>query len=174
MYSLRPVQQLSELPAYVERAEMLNYLELTHDPAVWETKVYPLVLSAMQTIEDRIGQAVFSRTWELITDSLNHGCELPGLYVTEVASVHADGDLVDSDLFDFEADYLFLTNSFPAADRYKVTFTRGFHPGACPDSIRQAIKILVSEWYDNRTEGPRNLPTVVDKLLQPFRAIHVG
>lgn len=59
----------------------------------------------------------------------------------------------------------------------RVTYTRGYAPGAEPASIRQAVAMLVAHWYQNRepmTSGAATateLPLSVVMLIAPYRKV---
>ena len=168
MYNLRHLAELSTLPLPVSRKELCAYLNVSDsDAALWENEVLPLLRAAMSAAESQTKQALFQRTWELTTDDLGEG-ELPGWYVSGIIKIWVDGEEVDEDLYDLEGDYLFLDRAFPRGERYKVQFVRGFHPSALPDSIKMALKLRVSETFDNRAETPKEKKSLWDKLLDDF------
>lgn len=65
---------------------------------------------------------------------------------------------------------LFPADAWPSGTDFVVTYTAG---RGTPQSIRQAILLLVGHWYRNREAtsagGEANLPHAVDALLTPWR-----
>lgn len=48
-------------------------------------------------------------------------------------------------------------------DAVQIIYRAGYY--TCPADIRQAVRLLVSEWYDNRENAVRRYPTAAIRLL---------
>ncbi len=48
----------------------------------------------------------------------------------------------------------------------EITYTAGF--ATVPTAIKQAILLMVGDWYANRENATRAMPTAAERLLEPF------
>jgi uncharacterized phiE125 gp8 family phage protein len=65
-------------------------------------------------------------------------------------------------------------NDFPATfavpDAVTVEYEAGYEDAAAvPTPIKMAMLLMISDWYDNRTDGVKNLPTASQILLNKYR-----
>ena len=65
-------------------------------------------------------------------------------------------------------------NDFPQTyavpNAVTVVYTAGFaNADAVPAQIKMAIALMVTEWYDNRADGVRTMPTASQILLDQYR-----
>jgi uncharacterized phiE125 gp8 family phage protein len=117
-----------------------------------------------------VGKALITQTWTLSVRSFEPNLKLhiPITPVQSISSItYYDADNVQQSLtvFDF---YLYgdedtawiepkpnvtLPTVYPREDAITVTFVAGFGAtsASVPNSIRQAIRLLVAHWYENRT-----------------------
>lgn len=58
----------------------------------------------------------------------------------------------------------------PGFDSVTAVYTAGYaNAAAVPAPIRQAILLMIADWYDNRADGVRNMPTASQALLNAYR-----
>lgn len=66
-------------------------------------------------------------------------------------------------------------STFSRQDAVRIEITAGYGAAsAVPQSIKQAILLMVGHWYENREatgEGLKDIPLAVDALLAPYRRI---
>lgn len=56
-----------------------------------------------------------------------------------------------------------------------VTYQAGFGAKAStiPETITQAMLLMITDWYDNRADPVRTMPTASERLMQPFYVFNV-
>lgn len=60
--------------------------------------------------------------------------------------------------------------TYKAPDAVKVTYTAGYETAAdIPGPIKTAMLLMIADWYDNRTDNVRNMPTAAQLLLNQYR-----
>jgi uncharacterized phiE125 gp8 family phage protein len=135
-----------------------------------------LRVSALDSIEDECGQPIFKRDWLLITESLP--TELPGVVVNGISSMElllADGTRrtmqPDEKLFELAGPFVDYAPALKTlrVKRVTTTYSAGYVPQLLPGTIKMALRILVSDWYDDRSDGPRSLPTKVSRMLAHYK-----
>jgi uncharacterized phiE125 gp8 family phage protein len=59
------------------------------------------------------------------------------------------------------------------ADAVRVEFVTGYtSPDACPDALKHAVKLLLSDMYANRTNTLKERFELWQMLSQPYRVFH--
>lgn len=102
------------------------------------------------------------------------------IVVTEVALKNAAGDYVATSDFEFSGFgqtpiiKINAQSESDGFDRTRVTATAGFSNGECPNSLKQAVKLLVVHYDENRSESivpvpARSIPKGVDALINTYR-----
>ena len=59
------------------------------------------------------------------------------------------------------------------SDTVKITYRAGYTPDNVPGSIKTAMQLLISKWFDNRTDERSDKQTAVERILNPLRNINV-
>ena len=176
----------------VSLAEARLFLRVEHDDD--DDLIAALIAAARVQVEAQTRRALITQTWRLTRDAWPAGGVLPILpvplrEVTAVGVYDADGMIHALDVDDFYID----TISAPAV----LAFERGapLSPGrlnagieidieagygdaaeAVPAPLRQAIRLLVAHWYENRriiaaSGDVASLPASVSALIAPFRVL---
>lgn len=57
--------------------------------------------------------------------------------------------------------------TYDTPDAVTVTYTAGYT--TIPDSVKTAMLLMIADWYDNRTDGVRTMPTASQILLNQYR-----
>lgn len=141
-------------------------LRVTHN--LEDTHIESLIKAATKFLEDRLGQQFITATWRLILDEFDDEIRLPRpplITVSSITYVDSGGTTQTLDA----ADYQINSSRMPAlisparlsfwpasdSDTYnavQVNYTAGYGAteASVPDTIKQAIKMLVSHWYQVR------------------------
>ena len=173
----------------VTLAEAKQHLRVDHSDD--DAKINALISAAVSYLDARsgvLGRCIVTQTWELQLDEFpDEEIEIALGPVQSVTSVHyTDQDGVtqviasseyDVDIVSLVARVLPVT-SWPQAkaeaNAVHVRFVAGTSAASVPQAIKQAILLLVSHWYEERsTVNVGNissvLPFTVEALLTPFR-----
>ncbi len=179
-------------------AEAKTHLRVTHSSD--DTYIDGLVKAARMYVEDYLGRALITQTWKLrIHDDWPvtriGGMDLrrirlprpPAISVTSVQYVDSDGatQTLAADQYQvIGKEYIGAVDqaygcTWPTvrrqADAITVTYTAGYgNAAAVPQPIKQAILLLIGNWYSNRSEVvvgtiSSALPMGAEALLFPFR-----
>ena len=156
-----------------------------------------LIVTARRFVERTMARALITQDWSLYLDAWprNGTLVLPIAPVQEVTAVrvHDPGGMpTDVDEESYAADTLseparlLLAGSgvqlLPARllNAYEVAFTAGYGEEASdvPEPIRQALKLLVAHWFEQREpvvlgEVPEEVPATVASLLLPYRLVRL-
>jgi uncharacterized phiE125 gp8 family phage protein len=176
----------------VTPAEAKAYLRVEHsdDDAV----IGALIAGARSHIEAQTRRALITQTWRLIRDAWPGDGRIPVVpsplrQITAARVYRLDGTTQALDLQAFVSDLgatpaivSFLSWSVPAPGRttagieIDVEVGYGGGPSNVPEPLRQAIKLLLAHWYENRGliavgQSVAVLPTAVAALLAPFRVL---
>lgn len=168
-------------------SEMKAYLKVDTDTD--DTLITSLIKGARQYVEAYMGVALITQTieekWDAIPPSINGApaslllTVYPVQSVTSVAYVDSDGDaqtwassnyIVDThrDAARILAAYGVSWPSLRAqANALTVTYVAGYGDAATavPAHILQAMRLIIADMYDNRTDSVRQLPTAAERLL---------
>lgn len=156
-----------------------------------------LIAGAREYFEEVAHRALISQTWRLSLDSWPDEIELPRAPLQSVTSVvykDADGApttigytdeegtwVSDTLLVDTESEpgriVLAASQSWPSDELYRVnpiqiTYVAGYgdEAGDVPAHMRQAIKLLIGHWYENREATitgtiMKEIPLGIDSLI---------
>ena len=174
-------------------AEAKAHLRL--DTADEDDLVTALIIAARQIVEKHTGLALLTQTWRIVADSwpalppvrlpLRPFASLAAVRVFDqanVATLLAPATyFVDAQPY---AARLQFANTPPAPGRaiagIELDVVAGFGaaPATVPEPLRLAIRMLVAHWFEARGDAagdasPRQIPVVVEALLQPFRRLRL-
>lgn len=194
------VQRITEPAAEpVTLAEVKAQLNLEHE---LDNPLLEVMLAAARAwVEEHCWRGVVSQGWKVVEACFadhpelpleRQGIELPkGNLVTVESVKYVDGDGVEQTLVE-NADYVVDTMSVPGRvrlaygkswpshrsqwDAVRIEYTVGWEVAAVPAPIKQAVLLLVSQLYEQRT--PEVTGTIVaavgfslTALLQPYRLV---
>jgi len=174
-------------PVTLEEAKSHLRVDASDD----DTLIEGLITAARQYYEDVTRRALITQTWRLSLDRWPGGSEIllpraPLQSVTSVVYTDSDGTATtwSSDEYAVDADsepgrvVLGYGYSWPSATLrtslpIQITYEAGYGDADdVPEKIKQAIKLLVGHWYENR-EGVmvaqgvsiQGLPLAIDSLV---------
>lgn len=152
-----------------------------------DTYLETLIAAATDHVEQYTGRAIISQTWKLTLDAFSDSILLPKGPVQSVSSVtyyDTNGDeqtlSADDYTFDGSSDPQWIVRNSDASwpttldgiNAVSVTFVAGY--STVPPSIRHAILLLISQWFDQRSgtsDKPFSaVPHAVDALLANYRS----
>jgi uncharacterized phiE125 gp8 family phage protein len=157
-------------------------IDLNDDDAL----VDGLIKAAREWCENRIGQQFMPATWRLKLDRFpSWTIELPRPPLTAVSSVvYLDtagaSQTLSSSLYRVDTDSMpgrltpaysqLWPVTYSVTSAVTITYTAGYaSASAVPQSIKQAILLLVGHWYENREATSdanlREIPQAVESLL---------
>jgi len=150
-----------------------------------DTYLTSLITAAREYCEEYQNRAYITQTWELGLDEFPDEIEIPKGKLQTIDSIkYTDSDNVTTTLAATE--YVVSTRgilgrvvpayskTFPSfvespLDAVIVTFTCGYGDDASdvPEKVKQAIKLLISHWFTNRTpiDNTRNEPKEISFTL---------
>jgi uncharacterized phiE125 gp8 family phage protein len=163
-------------------------LHLRVDGTDEDTLITALIEAAVSHLDATgvLGRAMITQSWAQWVSQAPGWVRLqvgPFQSLTSVEYYDSDNALQTATLSDFETrldgDFVIVKPksgyTWPAAytrqDAIKITYVAGYGDAATdvPQSIRQAILLLVGHWYENReavTDGsPKELPMAVNALI---------
>lgn len=165
-------------------AEMKAHLRVDGDAE--DDLIGSLIAASRVLVEAETRRALIEQRWRAFVDLWpGTGIILPIVPVISVEVVCAVGRGGDTTVLD-EGDYelqvadgsLRLTNRPAGAVRYEVDFTAGYGPSGLdvPQTLRQAIRLLVTHWYEHRAavvaEGSvSEAPLGWRALVAPYRRL---
>jgi len=169
----------------VSLAQAKEHLLIESANTDFDTYISALILAARKYIEQRTGYICVQSTWQLLLDSwysddLIYIPKKPVTAISKVEYFPASGtDFVElsSSLYNASGKHnppVVFLKSKPSLETMinavKVTFTAGHNLSVAtdpvPEYITQAIKILVRQMFENRTEEVTG--TIVSKLDKGF------
>jgi uncharacterized phiE125 gp8 family phage protein len=176
----------------VTLAEAKEFLRLSHDDD--DATVAALIAAARGQVEARTRRALITQGWRLTRDVWPASGAIPILpvplqAVTAVDVYGADGLLrmLDVDAFAVDAAAApallqFAKAAPPAPGRpyggIEIDIVAGYgdEADAVPQPLRQAVRLLVAHWYENRrivaaSGETAQLPASVAALIAPFRVL---
>jgi hypothetical protein len=125
-------------------------------------------------VETHCRQPIYSRDFIVACRGFESG-HFASLFVSEIVEVkyRIEGEtaletLDETDYELWENAIVFRASVFELenVDRVEIRFTAGINP--LPGSIRQAIRQMLADWYDNRADGKRTIPTAAENLLRHY------
>jgi len=175
----------------VTTAECKSHLNL--DESYYDTILDNLALAARQKVEAETGRQLITATYDLVLDKFPAGRRIMHLPKGQVQSVSAITytDTAGSSATFSASDYIVsikrdpgsvtpaYDKTWPSArlerDAVQVRWICGYGGASdVPQSIKQAILLLVGHWFENREAvlvgpGATVLPMAVESLLAPYR-----
>ena len=181
--SLRLNTAPASYPVTLEEAK----LHCRVDDDADDTLVEGLIAAATDYVENYTGRAIVSQTWELVLDDFSDAMMFPKGPVTAITSVkYIDADSVEQTVtstnytLDAASDPQWVVKAsdytWPAVsdgvNNVIVRFVCGY--ATVPASIKQAILLLIGQWYDNRADATDRpmiaMPNAVAALLTNYRS----
>lgn len=176
----------------VSLAEAKAYLRVEHGDD--DDTVAALVAGARVHIEAQTRRAMIVQTWRLARDSWPANgriavvpAPLRELVAARVYKVDGSTQAIDPGVFAVDttsapAVLAFASGALPAPGRIvggielDVAVGYGEAPSDVPEPLRQAIRVLVAHWYENRGliaagQGVAVLPETVAALITPYRVL---
>lgn len=176
----------------VSLADAKHFLRVEHDDD--DDVIAALIAAARVHVEAQTRRALIDQTWRLVRDVWPASGRLPVLPVPlqEVAAIRvfdADGMPHLLDVGTFAIDrvsapaVLAFARGAPAtpgklAAGIEIDIVAGYgdEPDAVPAPLRQAIRVLVAHWYENRgviaaSGEVAMMPHSVASLIAPFRVL---
>lgn len=163
-------------------AEAKAHLRL--DDSSEDDLIGALIAAARVAVETAIRGVMITQTWRAcVADWPSAGVALPVVpasAVTAVRAIDAAGVATVLDSADYALDAVdgtvALINPAAGAARYEIDFTAGYGSSGVdvPQPLRQAIRLLVTHWYEHRSavsdddEGSTT-PLGYQDLVAPYR-----
>ena len=166
--------------------EAKTFLRVEHDDD--DQLVTALIAGARTNVEAQAQIALITQSWRIVLDcwpkygrvAVRPG-QLQPLVAARFSDFSGNAHVIDTQGFvpDRDASALsFVPWAVPVPGRaaagieLDVTVGFGDTAGAVPESLRQAVRLLVSHWYEHRgLVGPASamLPATVSALIAPHR-----
>ena len=176
----------------VTLADAKQFLRVEHDDD--DDVIAALIAAARVHVEAKTRRALISQTWRLTRDVWPAAGLLPILpvplrQVTAIGVYRDDGmlQMLDVDAFHINATsapaiLAFERGALPTPGRIcggieiDIEVGYGGDPDNVPAPLRQAIRLLVAHWYENRSiiaaSGEvASMPVSVSSLIAPFRVL---
>jgi uncharacterized phiE125 gp8 family phage protein len=176
----------------VPLADMKLFLRVAHDDD--DDVIAALIAAARVHVEAQTRRALIAQTWRLVRDVWPASGRLPILPVplneiTAIRVFDADGAPLLLDPEDFAIDrvsapaVLAFARGAPRAPGklaggIEIDIAAGYGDEAerVPAPLRQAIRMLVAHWYENRgviaaSGEVASMPASVSSLIAPFRVL---
>jgi uncharacterized phiE125 gp8 family phage protein len=163
-------------------AEMKLHLRVGDDAE--DALIGAFIAAARVAVETDIRRVMITQNWRAIVDGWpRDGVVLPILPALSLDAVHGlDSAGVATTLpseasaFDAADGSVRLIQPLPGSVRYEIDFTAGYGATAAdvPQPLRQAIRLLVTHWYENRAavvigDAITHLPLGCRELVAPYR-----
>lgn len=184
--TLALVTEPAEEPVSLTEAKSHLRVDIDDD----DTLISSLITAAREVVEKLSRRALVTQTWRLSLDEWPDGDEIdiPKPPLQSVSSItYTDSDDTtttwSSSLYEVDADSepgrvkLAYGESWPAdtlaeTNPIKITFVAGYGEAAdVPDRWKQAIKLILGHWYENREEiivsgaVPKEIPMAAGSLI---------
>lgn len=176
----------------VTLADAKHFLRIEHDDD--DDVIAALIAAARVHVEAKTRRALITQVWRLTRDVWPAAGVLPILpvplrEVTAVGVYRDDGmlQMMDVDVFHIDtvsapAILAFARGALPAPGRMSggieidIEVGYGDEPNDVPAPLRQAIRLLVAHWYENRrllaaSGEVASMPVSVSSLIAPFRVL---
>ncbi len=176
----------------VSLADAKLFLRVEHDDD--DDVIAALIAAARVHVEAQTRRALIDQTWRLVRDVWPASGRLPVLpvplqEVTAIRVFDADGmpHLIDVGTFAIDrvsapAVLAYARGAPPAPGKLaagieiEIVAGYGDEPDAVPAPLRQAIRVLVAHWYENRgviaaSGEVAMMPHSVASLIAPFRVL---
>lgn len=176
----------------VTLADAKHFLRIDHDDD--DDVIAALIAAARVHVEAKTRRALITQTWRLTRDVWPTAGMLPILPVplrdiTAIGVYRDDGMLQMLDVDSFHVDAVsapailaFERGALPVPGRMSggieidIEVGYGDEPDDVPAPLRQAIRLLVAHWYENRrlvaaSGEVATMPASVSSLIAPFRVL---
>jgi uncharacterized phiE125 gp8 family phage protein len=170
-------------------AEAKAFLRVEH--ADDDLTIAALIAGARIHVEVQTRRALITQTWRIVRDSRPPDGQLrvspsPLQEILAARVFEADGDALTIDTQAFVTDKAAapaviafvpwaLAQPGRAVGSIELDLRVGYGDtaAAVPEPLRQAIRLLVAHWYENRTpaQPPGALPPSINALLAPYRVL---
>jgi uncharacterized phiE125 gp8 family phage protein len=173
-------------------AEAKTYLRIDHDDE--DGEITALIAAARAQIENATRRALITQSWRVTRDCWPVDGRLvlmpaPAQALTAARIVRLDNSAQGIDVSLFTLDKAaapavlgFSPGTLPLSDRplagIEIDFSAGYGDAAedVPAPLRQAIKLLLAHWYENRGvvaigHETAPLPQTVAALIAPYRVL---
>jgi uncharacterized phiE125 gp8 family phage protein len=164
-------------------AEAKAHLRL--DGGAEDDLVGALIVAARVMVESEIRRVLITQSWRAIVEGWpEEGLMLPvtpAIGVDELRAIDADGaaTVLDPENYEFDvADGSVAIDPVAGADRYEIDFFAGYGASGVdvPQPLRQAIRLLVTHWYEHRSatimgDTSAATPLGYRELVAPYRRI---
>jgi uncharacterized phiE125 gp8 family phage protein len=181
--SLRLITAPASYPVTAVEAKSQCRIEDTSS----DTLIDGLIAAATEYVELYTGRAIVSQTWELVLDDFSDAMLIPRGPVTSITSVKYF-DTADVEQTVTGTNYVLDAASDPqwvvkasdytwpevaeGVNNVIVRFVCGY--STVPAPIKQAILLLIGQWYDNRADATDRpliaMPNAVEALLTNYRS----
>jgi uncharacterized phiE125 gp8 family phage protein len=173
--------------------EVKRWLRVDHSDD--DPLITGLIKAARERIEARTGRALLAQSWRIVMDRWPQGGRV-ALPIMPVISIMAIRVATGTGLFTIVApagyslearldppEVLFSQVPEPVQSRngIEIDIVAGYGttPGDCPESLRQAMLLLIGEAYLRRgpdQSGDDRIPvgSDVEQLLSPYRSLRLG
>jgi uncharacterized phiE125 gp8 family phage protein len=142
-----------------------------------------LIAAARVAVETEIRRVLIAQSWRAFVETWPaDGVILPvapAMAVDEVRAIDAAGVTIvlEAEEYEFDpADGSVVIDPVAAAVRYEIDFTAGYGTSGIdvPQPLRQAVRLLVTHWYENRSavilgDNPAAMPLGFGELVAPYR-----
>jgi uncharacterized phiE125 gp8 family phage protein len=173
----------------ISPAEAKAFLRVEHDDD--DDVIAALIAGARIYVEAQTRRALITQTWRLTRDAWPQSGMIdvrpaPLRTLEAVRIYDGQGAPVEVDVGAFVVDtagarLVFAPWALPqplrtaAGIELDVTVGYGDDPTDAPEPLRQAIRLLIAHWYENRgvvmPETVTSLPLTVPALLAPYRVV---
>jgi uncharacterized phiE125 gp8 family phage protein len=162
-------------------AEAKAHLRLDGDAE--DNLIGALIAAARVSVEAETRRALIAQSWRAFVEPWpEEGVFLPvapALSVEAVRGIDAEGAATEltEDEYEFDiADGSVIIDPVADALRYEIDFTAGYGLSGVdvPQPLRQAIRLLVTHWYEHRSavvlgDSPTAIPLGYREMLAPYR-----
>jgi uncharacterized phiE125 gp8 family phage protein len=162
-------------------AEAKAHLRLDGDDE--DSLIGALIAAARVSVEAETRWALIEQSWRAFVEAWpEDGVFLPvapALSVEVLRAITGEGTIVELDSDDYEFDIADGSVTIdPVADavRYEIDFTAGYGSSGVdvPQPLRQAIRLLVTHWYEHRSavvlgDSATAIPLGYRELIAPYR-----
>lgn len=165
-------------------SEVKNFLKV--DYSTDDALIGILITAARESAEKYCQLAIMPQTiTEKYPRFYSYGLHLsisPLIEVTEITYTDLGGeaqtlstDLYGADTFMrpplvYRIPYNDFPQTFAIPDAIAVEYEAGYADAAnVPAPIKMAMLLTIADWYDNRTDGVRTMPTAAEILLNKYR-----
>lgn len=172
-------------------ADLRPHCSIDSSDTSFDSLLTDYIAAATAMVQDFTGRAIGAQTWKLALDAFPDEIELPRGPVTAVSWVkyfNDSGSEVTLDSGQYLTDLISDPQrvvlapdcSWPSTqirvNAVMVQFVTGF--AACPEQVKQAIRMTVAFWFSNREAANvgdifNELPLGVAALLRPLRRIRI-